>query len=289
MPELVSTVNGRDDEASPSQPYRQAPRPARTARKRYEWPHVSAASVVTPLKRPKALRGLSRRRRPHWAQSRRRWTSTGSLAVAAVVLGGLAILSGFGGNSAVLLLGIVAVGLGVWARVQNKRGPALCGIALAAFSPLGYVGTLVQPSSAQQQAISPLAAATASETSGTRAVRPHRDAIEAHAQRATLLLQTANDYTIGDEATTFRAVAAEYESAAQAASGDYLVAEPLAAIASIYRRAADIEVAGAPWDARLGTAATADARPQAGVVLGPVIGHLEAFRREMDARRVPDC
>ena len=145
MPELVSTVNGRDDEASPesalpagsktcpdcAEEVRVAARKCRFCGYAFE----ETESATWAFSTPAAPR----------AQSRRRWTSTGSLAVAAVVLGGLAILSGFGGNSAVLLLGIVAVGLGVWARVQNKRGPALCGIALAAFSLLGYVGNLCSP------------------------------------------------------------------------------------------------------------------------------------------------
>lgn len=82
-------------------------------------------------------------------QSGQRRTSAGSVAIAAMVLGGLGILSGLRGNSAVLLLGMVAVGLGVWARVQNKRGPAMWGIALAVVAVVGYAGTLLAQSPTQ--------------------------------------------------------------------------------------------------------------------------------------------
>ncbi len=66
----------------------------------------------------------------------------GTLPTVSTVLGFIAVLSGFGGNSAVLLLGIVAIVLGVVSWSRANRALAWWGIGLASFAILGYVGSL---------------------------------------------------------------------------------------------------------------------------------------------------
>jgi hypothetical protein len=60
-----------------------------------------------------------------------------------MVLGVLAVLSGFAGNSAVLVLGIVAIGLGARSRNQDNRAMAMWGVGVGALALLGYVGILI--------------------------------------------------------------------------------------------------------------------------------------------------
>jgi hypothetical protein len=65
----------------------------------------------------------------------------------AIVLGILGILSGFAGNSAVLLLGAAAVVLGLWAQSNRRRNIAWWGIVCGAVSVIGYIGIVAgQPS-----------------------------------------------------------------------------------------------------------------------------------------------
>jgi hypothetical protein len=70
-------------------------------------------------------------------------------AIASIVLGVLLALTGGGNlyeNPAPLLIGLVSIGLGVWALSKERRRPAVWGAIIAGLALLGYIGNLAQPS-----------------------------------------------------------------------------------------------------------------------------------------------
>lgn len=72
---------------------------------------------------------------------------SGSWPWVAMVLGVLGILSGLAGNSAVLLLGVAATALGVWARTADRKDIALWGVGIGALAVVGYLGIISQQAS----------------------------------------------------------------------------------------------------------------------------------------------
>ncbi len=69
--------------------------------------------------------------------------SSGALPWVAMVLGALGILSGLGGNSPLLLLGVAAIALGTWARAADRRDIAWWGVGIGALAVVGYLGIII--------------------------------------------------------------------------------------------------------------------------------------------------